>query len=155
MTRSGPRLLSPVADRDLLVFAALLVLAAVAMVVTVLLVLAAGIGAALLGAPGQLTPGDGWLATGVRILADADDPGRHLGPPWGSALAGHPLVYWMVAAVLVGLAAAAVPRGAGLGWRRWGPPPAGQASRRDIRRELSLPAARSTARWTRPGLSAR
>jgi hypothetical protein len=72
MTRSGPRLLSPVADRDLLVFAALLVLAAVVMVVTVLLVLAAGMAAALLGAPVQLTPGDGWLATGVRILADAD-----------------------------------------------------------------------------------
>ena len=48
MTRSGPKLVSPVADRDLLVFAALLVLAAVVMVVNVLLVLAAGMAAALL-----------------------------------------------------------------------------------------------------------
>ena len=155
MTRSGPKLLSPVADRDLLVFAALLVLAAVAMVVNVLLVLAAGIAAALLGAPVQLTPADGWIATGVRILADADDPGRHLGPPWGPALAGHPVVYWVVATVLLGLAAAAATPVVGLGWRRWGPTPAGHASRREIRRELSLPAARATARWTRPGLSDR
>ncbi len=43
----------------------------------------------------------------------------------------------------------------GLGWRRWGPTPAGHASRREIRRELSLPAARATALWTRPGLSDR
>ena len=129
MTRSGPRLVSPVADRDLLVFAALLVLAATAMVVTVLLVLAAGIAAALLGAPLQLTPTDGWITTGVRILADADDPGRQLGPPWGPALGGHPLVYWMVATVLVGLATAAVTPVVGLGWRRWGPTPAGHASR--------------------------
>src|SRR5215208_1387444 len=84
MTRSGPRLVSPVADRDLLVFAALLVLAAAAMVVTVLLVLAAGIAAALLGAPVQLTPDSGWITTGVRILADADDPGRHLRPALGA-----------------------------------------------------------------------
>src|SRR3954453_22770556 len=125
MTRSGPKLLSPVADRDLLVFAALLVLVAVAMVVTFLLVLAAGIAAALLGAPVQLTPADGWLATGVRILADADDPGRHLGPPWGPALAGHPLVYWMVATVLLGLATAAATPVVRLGWRLWGPPPPG------------------------------
>jgi hypothetical protein len=155
VTRSGPKLLSPVADRDLLVFAALLGLAAVAMVVNVLLVLAAGIAAALLGAPVQLTPADGWIATGVRILADADDPGRHLGPPWGSALAGHAVVYWVVAVVLLGLATAAATPVVGLGWRRWGPTPAGHASRRDIRRELSLPAARAIARWTRPGLSDR
>src|SRR3954447_23544069 len=128
MTRSGPKLLSPVADRDLLVFVALLVLAAAAMVVNVLLVLAAGIAAALLGAPVQLTPADGWLATGVRILVDADDPGRHLGPPWGPALAGHPVVYWMVGTALLGLVAAAVTPVVGLGWRRWGPTPAGHAS---------------------------
>ena len=64
MTRSGPKLASPVADRDLLVFAALLVLAAAATVVNILLVLAAGIAAALLGAPVQLTPADGWITTG-------------------------------------------------------------------------------------------
>src|SRR3954452_832405 len=155
MTRSGSKLVSPVADRDLLVFAALLGLAAVAMVVTVLLVLAAGMAAALLGAPVQLTPTDGWIATGVRILADADDPGGHLGPPWGPALAGHPVAYWVAATVLLGLAAASVTPVVGLGWRRWGPTPAGHASRGCIRRELSLPVARATARWTRSGLSAR
>ena len=88
------------------------------------------------------------------------DPGRRrrprrreLAPPW-TALAGHPGVYWTVAMVLLAGSVAAATPVIGLGWRRWGPTPAGHATRREIRRELSLTAARRTAEWTRPGLSA-
>ena len=66
-------------------------------VISAELVVAAGVAAALLGAPLQLTPADGWLGTAVRILTDADDPGRRLAAPW-RVLAGHPLLYWAVAA---------------------------------------------------------
>ena len=45
--------------------------------------------------------------------------------------------------------------GGGLGWRWCGPTPPGHATRREIRRVLSVQAARRTAAWTRPGMSAR
>jgi type IV secretory pathway TraG/TraD family ATPase VirD4 len=66
----------------------------------------------------------------------------------------HPIRYWLTVVVLVGAAAAV---GAALGrvvWQRCGPSPAGHAIRADIRRELSPAAARATAEWTRPSLSA-
>jgi hypothetical protein len=47
-----------------------------------------------------------------------------------------------------GLVALGVPA-----WRRFGPTPAGHATPADIRRELSVAAARATAQWTRPSLS--
>ena len=153
MTQSSPKLISPIADRDLLMMGGVCAFGVAMMAVNVELVLAAGIAAALLGGPLQLSPPDGWIATGVRILADAGDPGAELSPPW-TALAGHPVVYWAVAAVLLGGSVAAATPVIGLGWRRWGPTPAGHATRREIRRELSLTAARRTAEWTRPGLSA-
>lgn len=154
MTQTGPRLLSPMADRDVLVMGMLLGLVSVLLVVNAELVLAAGIAAALLGGPLQLAPPDGWIATGIQIVTAPDDPGRNLGPPW-TTLAGHPVVYWAVAAVLVGVSTAAVTPPIILAWRRWGPTPAGHATRREIREQLSLEAARRTAAWTRPGLSAR
>ena len=153
MTQSSPKLISPIADRDLLMLGGVCAFGVVMMAVNVELVLAAGIAAALLGGPLQLSPPDGWIASGGRILADAGDPGAELSPPW-TALAGHPVVYWAVAAVLLGGSVAAATPVIGLGWRRWGPTPAGHATRREIRRELSLTAARRTAQWTRPGLSA-
>jgi TraM recognition site of TraD and TraG len=153
VTQSSSKVLSPIADRDLLVMGGMLGFGAAMLVVNAELVLAAGIAAALLGAPLQLTPPDGWIATGMRIVADADDPGRRLAPPW-TALAGHPILYWAVAVLLLGLTAAAATPVVGLAWRRWGPTPAGHATRREIRRELSVAAARRTAQWTRPGLPA-
>jgi type IV secretory pathway TraG/TraD family ATPase VirD4 len=140
------------ADRDLLVMGGLCAFGGAMLIVNVELVLAAGLAATLLGAPLQLTPPGGWIGTGVQILANAGDPGRTLSPPWTS-LAGHPIVYWTVAVVLLGLSAIAATPIIGLAWRRWGPTPAGHATRSDIRRELSLTAARRTAEWTRPGLS--
>ena len=56
----------------------------------------------------------GWLRTAVLILNDADDPGRRLAAPW-SVLAGHPLLYWAVAAVLLTATAAAVGVGGRVG----------------------------------------
>ena len=101
VTQSSPKLISPIADRDLLVMGGVCAFGVAMMAVNVELVLAAGIAAALLGGPLQLSPPDGWIATGVRILADAGDPGAELSPPW-TALAGHPVVYWAVAVVLLG-----------------------------------------------------
>ena len=132
VTQSSPKLISPIADRDLLMLGGVCAFGVAMMAVNVELVLAAGIAAALLGGPLQLSPPDGWIATGVRILADADDPGAELSPPW-TALAGHPVVYWAVAAVLLGASVAAATPVLGLGWRRWGPPlpgmpPAGRSA---------------------------
>src|SRR4051812_33985784 len=115
---TGPTLLSPITDRDLLVMGGLCAFTAALTLVNAELVLAAGIAVTLLGGGLPLRPPDGWITTGVRIVADADDPGRGLAPPW-TALAGHPVVYWSVAALLLALTAATATPVAGLGWRRW------------------------------------
>ena len=147
VTQSSPKLISPIADRDLLVMGGVCAFGVAMMAVNVELVLAAGIAAALLGGPLQLSPPDGWIATGVRILADAGDPGAELGlrgrPSPGTPLCTGPWP-WCCSE------AARDPR-CGLGWRRWGPTPAGHATRREIRRELSLAAARRTAGGPVPG----
>ena len=54
-------------------------------------------------------------ATAVRILADADDPGRRLAAPWTRRSPGTRCVYWAVAAVLL-----AADRGRGRRRRRAG-----------------------------------
>lgn len=152
MTRQGT--VSPGDGRDLVAAATLAALVGVALLVDAELVLAAAVTAVLLGAPARLTPPDGWLGTGARILVDADDPGRRLSPPW-TVVVGHPVLFWSVAAAfLATTAAAAVPLVA-KSWRRWGPTPPGHAARGEVRRDLSLHAARAAARWSRPGLSAR
>ena len=144
--------LSPIADRDLLMMGGLCAFAGALMLVNADLVLAAGVAAALVGGGLQLAPPAGWIATGMQIVADADDPGRGFAPPW-TALAGHPIVYWIVAAVILAITVAVATPVVGLSWRRWGPTPAGHATRSQIRGELSLAAARRTAAWTRPSLS--
>lgn len=154
MRSTSPILLSPIADRDLLVMGGLCAFAAALLVVNADLVLAAGFAVALVGGGWQLTPPDGWIATGIHIVGHPADPGLGLSPPW-TVLAGHPVAYWTVAILLLALTAAGATPLAGLGWRRWGPTPAGHASRGQIRRELSVHAARRTAAWTRPSLSER
>lgn len=74
--------------------------------------------------------------------------------PWERAVDAHPGLYWVLT-VLVVVVSVAVGMAISIpAWRRWGPSPAGHASRVDVRRELSIAAARATAEWTRPGLSA-
>ncbi|WP_410659460.1 type IV secretory system conjugative DNA transfer family protein [Amycolatopsis sp. lyj-112] len=97
-------------------------------------------------------PGD-WPAFAVRILLHPGAPGESLTEPWHTGLLGQPLLFWLVVALgIVGttalVLAAAVPA-----WRLLGPTEPGHASRRDLRRTLSIQAARKTAVWTRSDLS--
>jgi hypothetical protein len=146
--------MSPAADRDLLLLLTLGAVVIVAALVGAELVLALTLTTAVLGGPLQPPTADQWTPTAVAIALHPADPGRAAGQPW-ALIAGHPLVYWAVAGALLAATATAAGSLGGLAWRRWGPTPAGHATRREIRAELSLRAARRTAAWTRPSLSAR
>src|SRR5689334_19082482 len=122
MRNTSPILLSPIADRDLLVMGGLCAFAAALLVVNADLVLAAGLAVALIGAGWHMTPPDGWVGTGIHIVGHPTQPGLGLSPPW-TVLAGHPVAYWTVAILLLALTTAAATPLAGLGWRRWGPTP--------------------------------
>lgn len=154
MTRQNRgRYLSPATDRDLALMAlmcgALLTLAGAGALLVVGLVSAT----VLAGGPLAWPPLTEWAMTAGTILIHGDDPAAAAGPPWATALAGNPTLYWITTAVLAGAALVAVGAVGGLVWRRWGPTPPGHATRAEIRRELSLTAARRTAAWTRPGLT--
>lgn len=124
--------------------------------------LAAGFGAVLVlgvvvatvcaGGPLVLPPLSTWAGTAGGLLTHPADPAGALEQPWAGPLGGHPGLYWTVTTVLLLLAAAATAVLGMAGWRRWGPTPAGHATRAEIRGELSLQAARELGRWTRPGL---
>ena len=144
---------SPTASRDL---AALGLLCAVLLaVLAAAAVLAVGLACAdlLAGGSGTLPDPHSWVGLAWTILTHADDPGAATGPPW-AGLAGHPVLYWTVTTMLGVLVVLVAATAAALSWRRWGPTPLGYATREQIRSELSLAAARRTAAWTRPGLSA-
>jgi type IV secretory pathway TraG/TraD family ATPase VirD4 len=154
MTRQNRgRYLSPATDRDLALMAlmcgALLVLAGAGALLVVGLVSAT----VLAGGPLAWPPLAEWAMTAGTILIHGDDPAAAAGLPWATALAGNPTLYWITTAVFAGAALVAVGVAGGLAWRRWGPTPPGHATRAEIRRELSLTAARRTAAWTRPGLT--
>lgn len=147
------RILSPTADRDLALMGLLVACLSGVMALGGALTLSAAITTALLGGPWQVPGLNTWLPTLLGGLANPAHPGAHLGEPWAGALAGHTGLYWSVAVVVIMLGAAAVTAAAVPAWRRFGPTPAGHASRYDIRQELSAAAARATAQWTRPSLS--
>ncbi|MCE0764124.1 TraM recognition domain-containing protein [Pseudonocardia kujensis] len=144
---------SPTADRDLalagVALAGLGLLVGAAGLLGIAVVLASG----FLGAPLSWPDAGGWWPLAFSVLAHPADPGAAVGPPWAEQLIGHPQTYWFTVAVLAGLASTVLVALAMLAWRRWGPTGPGHASRREIRRELSLAAARRTAEWTRPSLS--
>lgn len=144
---------SPTADRDLamagVAFAGLILLVGAAVLLAAAVVLAAG----FLGAPLVWPDVAGWWPLVFAVLTHPADPGAVVGPPWATVLAGHPSVYWSFAGGLGLLGLTFAIAAAVLAWRRWGPTGPGHATRREIRRELSLAAARRTARWTRPSLS--
>ena len=149
----GPWGLSPEADRDValmaLVCGVLVALAALGAV----LVIGAVTATMLVGLPWQLPGTDQWAPLAFAVLGAPADPGVSLPGPW-SVIAGHAGLYWVTTGVLLLLGAAPTVLVVVWGWRRFGPTPPGHASRAEIRAELSLSAARRTAAWTRPGMTA-
>lgn len=147
------RALSPTADRDLALMGLLVTVLTSLMALGAALALGGAITIALLGGPWQLPGITTWVSALFSVLGNPAHPGAALGQPWASTLTGHTGLYWLITVLVTVLGALAV---AALGvpaWRRCGPTPAGHATRADIRRELSLAAARATAEWTRPSLS--
>jgi type IV secretory pathway TraG/TraD family ATPase VirD4 len=147
------RALSPTADRDLALMGLLVGALASLMALGAALVLGAAITTALIGGPWHIPGINTWVSALFTVLGNPEHPGTVLGEPWATTLAGHTGQYWMVTVLITVLGGGAV---AALGvpaWRRFGPTPAGHATRAEIRRELSWTAARATAEWTRPSLS--
>lgn len=147
------RALSPTADRDLALMGLLVAVLAALMAVGAALMLGAAITTALLGGPWQVPSLNTWVFGVWHVLGNPGHPGAELGGPWAPTLVGHPALYWTITTLVVVLGAATLTAGAVPAWRRFGPAPAGHATRADIRRELSVAAARQTAAWTRPSLS--
>lgn len=144
--------ISPADTRDVAILGLLVGLLAAVVALAALLVTALVLATTLAGGPVDWP--ERWLATAAGIVADLTDPAAAAGPPWSDALAGLAWLYWVTATVLAGAAGAGLIPLVVLGWRRFGPTTAGHASRGDVRAELSPSAARRTAEWTRPSLSA-
>ena len=156
MTQSSPKLLSPIADRDLLVMGGVCAFwPRRLMVVNAELVLAAGIAAALLGGPAAADPRPtGGSPPACGSWPTPTTPAADLGPPWTAARRAPRRVLGR------GRGAAGAHRRRRDPGRRAGlaavgahpcrachPPSRSAASCR-------CAAARRTAAWTRPGLSA-
>ena len=147
------RAISPTADRDIALMGLLAALLAVLMALGSALIIGAAITTALVGGPWQVPDIDTWVSGVLHVVENPGQPGAKLGMPWAPALAGNTGLYWTITGLVVVFGAATVTAGAVPAWRRFGPTTAGHATWHDIRRELSLAAARNTARWTRPSLS--
>ncbi|MDN5920720.1 MAG: TraM recognition domain-containing protein, partial [Pseudonocardia sp.] len=145
--------MSPAADRDVALFALFCAVAALFCAVGAVLVVGGCVAVAIGGGPVQLPPWSMWGSTVIVVVGGAADPGAAVGGSW-SPLVGRPGLYWAVTAAVFVLVAAPLSVMGWWGWRRFGPTPPGHARRREIRAELSLAAARRTAVWTRPGMSA-
>lgn len=144
--------ISPTTDRDLALMGLLVAVLAGLIALAGVLMLGVAVTTTLAGGPWSMPGVGSWLSGVFGIMTNAGQPGDALGPPWSTALDGRAAWYWAITVLLLALAvgtmlAVAVPL-----WRRIGPTQAGHATREDIRQELSVSAARSTAEWTRPGL---
>lgn len=145
------------ADRDFAVSVRALAALALIGVVGVLLLAAMWITGVVVGSPA------GWprlpeLGQALYVLVGGGDAalfGPVTTPAAGpvAVVTAHPGLFWATAGVLIAATGVAVASAAWGWWRRWGPTPAGHASRTVLRAELSEPAARRRARVTRPGLS--
>jgi type IV secretory pathway TraG/TraD family ATPase VirD4 len=109
---------------------------------------------AMVGGPWRMPPVDRWAPTALATLAAPGRPVATLGWPWTSFVAAHPAMYWMITSAVVVCGSSAIGLATRVLWRWQGPSPAGHASREDIRRELSPAAARASAKWTRPSMTA-
>lgn len=147
-------ILSPALDRDLLLLGALAGLAAAVSTLSGVLMLATAITSWLAGGSGEMPALPLWPSGVWALLTDPMNPGAGLGPPWSAQLTDSAGVFWTVAALLLaalGVPAATLTR---LTWHHFGPSTPGHATRGQIRAELSVAAARTTARWTRPSMTA-
>jgi hypothetical protein len=146
--------LGPAADRDLILVGALTGVAAAATGLCWVLMLGIGMTSWLADGPGLVPAPAMWPTLLPKLLTDPVGFGAHLGAPWSAGLTGHAWLYWTITAALliaIGLPVTIVIL---LLWRRYGLTAPGQASRAQIRAELSVAAARRSARWTRPTLTA-
>jgi type IV secretory pathway TraG/TraD family ATPase VirD4 len=138
--------------QDLVPLVLLCALAGVVLTGMAVLMSAAAVGTVLLGGPAELPAPPTWGPRVWSVLVHPDDPGAALPAPW-SVLAGHAGLYWVLTATM-GLAAMAVLGMIGIWiWVQFGPTSPGHASRRQLRAELSVDAARDRARVTRPSMS--
>ncbi|HWC81302.1 MAG TPA: type IV secretory system conjugative DNA transfer family protein, partial [Pseudonocardiaceae bacterium] len=133
-----------------LLAAALAVLFAVAAI----LMLGAACLTALHGGPWRMPAISRWAPHALMVLAHPRRPGHALGQPWATQVSAHPAQYWIITLLILVLAAAIITAVALPTWRRFGPSTTGHATREEIHAELSPSAARSTAEWTRPSLTA-
>lgn len=132
-------------DRDLVLAVAAIAAAGVAAAGFWLLQLAFWVTSAASSSAAWPTLPDLAALFGVGLLS---------GPEHVTAVDGARGLFWAVAVALeMGFALILVTLGVA-SWRRWGPTPAGHASRAEIRRELSVQACRRAAERTRPGLTA-
>ena len=118
------------------------------------LVLGATLTRVLTGGSWMLPGVEAWPPAAARIIAEPGHPGTALGGPFADALTGHTGLYWTITGLLLTITITAAVLGGRPLWRRIAPTPPGYASRADIRAELSPAAARRTAQWTRPSLTA-
>ena len=143
----------PTAGRDLALMGLTVAALAGLMALGAALTLGAAITTALLGGAWRVPGLTTWMPAVFTVLSHPGHPGAALGAPWTAALAGHTGLYWVITVPVVALGAATLTALGVPAWRRFGPTPAGHATQAEIRQELSVTAARSTAAWTRPGLS--
>jgi type IV secretory pathway TraG/TraD family ATPase VirD4 len=154
MTSTRARGTSPATDRDIRLLALGLAALTLLTAVTAVLMLAVAVASWAGGSPAAVPPPGRWLAQLGALLSDPGDPGPGLGDPWTQALTGRGWLYWLVAGLLFTVITVPVVGLCRRLWRSYAPTPPGHATRADIREELSAEAARRTAAWTRPALSA-
>lgn len=132
-------------DTDLVIAAAAIAAAATATAAFWLLQLAFWIASGISATATWPTLADLAAVLGLHLLSDAEH---------ATAVDGARGLFWVVAAVLETILILILVVGGLASWRRWGPTPAGHATRAEIRRELSVQACRRAAERTRPGLTA-
>ncbi|MDA3644394.1 TraM recognition domain-containing protein [Saccharopolyspora indica] len=155
MSPNRARRVSPAGDRDLVLMGMVGAVLAALTVLAAALMLGVASATVLAGGPWQLPAVDTWLSAVLSVLGNPQDPAAELGIPWAPVLAGEPGLYWTVTTAIIAVAVLVAVLVGRRVWRRYGPVDPGHASREDIRRELSLEAARRTAEWTRPSMSPR
>jgi len=154
MRSSIGSVVSPAGDRDLLLCGLASGAAATGIGAVACLMGAAGVTSWLVGGELLTPPSTAWPGIAGRLLLDPAHPAAAFGSPWEELLVGHEGLYWVAATAIVTVFTAAVAGLVTTWWRAYGPTPPGHASRSQIRSELSPEAARRSARWTRPSLTA-
>ncbi|MBW0106077.1 type IV secretory system conjugative DNA transfer family protein [Pseudonocardia sp. KRD291] len=136
------------ASQEWLLLGIVLIVVAPVVVLAVLSMAALALAGALAGGPVA------WPSLPEAVISLAALSGESFAPlpaPY-AALSDQRGLFWATLAVFVVVAAAVVVLLGVPFWRRWGPTPAGHATRREMRRQVSPAACRQQARYTRPTL---